>query len=337
MSQEDVPNVDLLTRAHEALLNDVHSHLDLDRGLADVLIHQRHRQAHEQIAQGLNLAGGLAAILGTHEYSMETEEAIQRPDLCGNEDLPTSTGSTSGPRADPKRIRPATAALELYVNTMNRDPRAACVMLIDVSGSMSQYQSRLEDGFRVFVKGINDDPVARKRAEVPVVTFGSNAQVHVPFREARDLTPTTFRVSGTTNMAAAFDLALEILEERKAQYRAEGIEYFRPWMFVLTDGAPDRDGFEAARQRLNQAERAKKVAVFGVGVGDAVDFQTLATISTERPPLALNQTKFREMFEWLSGSLSAVSESGSFGVDDTELSDTSEVIQLAPPGWGSVV
>jgi uncharacterized protein YegL len=229
-------------------------------------------------------------------------------------------------------------SLELHVNTKNRDPRAACVMLIDVSGSMSLYQSRLEDGFRAFVEDINEDPIARKRAEVAVVTFGTSAQVHVSFREARELTPTSFSMGGTTNMAAAFDLALDMVEERKSQYRAQGIEYFRPWLFVLTDGAPNRDSdFDAARERLNDAERSKKIAVFGVGVGDAVDFQTLAAISIERPPLALDQTKFSEMFEWLSSSLSAVSESGNYGANDTEVSDSFEAIQLAPPGWGSVV
>ena len=41
-------------------------------------------------------------------------------------------------------------------------------------------------------------------------------------------------------MGAAINLALDKLEERKQIYQQAGISYFRPWVFLITDGEPDR-------------------------------------------------------------------------------------------------
>jgi uncharacterized protein YegL len=144
---------------------------------------------------------------------------------------------------------------EIPVNTDNRDPRVACVVLVDVSGSMSGAPiEELSRGFQTFVEEVQSDPLARKRAEVAVITFGSQATLLVPFQEARDLGAVEFTINGSTNMGAGIQLALDEIESRKAQYKSEDLEYFRPWLFILTDGAPDQNGFQPALDRLHRAE-----------------------------------------------------------------------------------
>lgn len=228
--------------------------------------------------------------------------------------------------------------LILPVNPSNRDPRAACVLVVDVSGSMAgEPISALERGFAQFSDEIKEDPLARKRAEIAVVTFGSNAELLVPFQEGRYLEPARFQVNGSTNMGAGINLALDEVEARKQQYREADIEYFRPWIFLLTDGSPDRGSvFDSAVARLNEAERQRGVTVFAVGVGHAANFETLRTLSSDRDPLKLEGLKFAEMFSWLSNSMKAVSGSNNSGADESDLQAVTEQIQLAPPGWGAV-
>jgi uncharacterized protein YegL len=223
------------------------------------------------------------------------------------------------------------------LNDENPDPRVACVVLCDVSASMGgQPIGALEHGFAAFVHYLHNDALASKRVEVAVVTFGSAATVLVPVQEARLLQPVGFRASGTTNMAAGIHLALDILEDRKQAYKAAGLQYYRPWILLLTDGRPNSDGFDAAVARLNAAESARGVTVFAVGAGPHVDYQQLARLSVMRSPAPLDGLKYEELFQWLSASLSNVSNSTEFARSDQGLSTMGDRIHLpSVSGWTS--
>jgi uncharacterized protein YegL len=218
----------------------------------------------------------------------------------------------------------------------NRDPRVACALLLDTSWSMDGPKiDQLNEGFEAFCDSIQDDPLARKRTEVLVVTFGGTAQVAVHFQEGRDLTPITFVPQGGTPMGAAIDLALDELTARKQLYKDNGLEYYRPWLFVITDGAPtDGVTFEHALERLHSVEAKKGVTVFGVGV-DTADMAVLGRLSKVRQAVQLNGLAFVELFQWLSASMSVVSQSTP-GTTDAEIAENQAEDDLAlpaPAGW----
>jgi uncharacterized protein YegL len=227
-------------------------------------------------------------------------------------------------------------AVEL--NDENPDPRVACVVLADVSGSMQGAPiAALERGYAAFTHYLNNDPLASKRVEVAVVTFGSAATVLVPMQEARALYPTSFTASGLTNMAAGIHLALDIIDDRKAAYKAAGLQYYRPWILLLTDGQANSRGFDEAIARLNATEAARGVTVFAVGAGPNVDWQQLSRVSVQRSPAPLDGLKYEELFEWLSASLSNVSNSTVYGRSDEAFSGMGEQVSLPPlSGWTSM-
>ena len=100
--------------------------------------------------------------------------------------------------------------------------------------------------------------------------------------------------------------AVAEVERRKCFYKQQGLHYFRPWIFLITDGAPS-DDWSAARDRVSEGERTQSFAFFAVGVGDA-RFDILERLSI-RKPLRLQGLRFQEMFLWLSRSLQTVSQS----------------------------
>ncbi|OHV44262.1 hypothetical protein BCD48_26105 [Pseudofrankia sp. BMG5.36] len=211
-------------------------------------------------------------------------------------------------------------------------------MLLDTSWSMNGAPiAALNDGYKAFCEAIDADPLARKRTEVTVITFGGTADVAVPFMEGRDLAAMAFHPNGGTPLGGALDLALDEIAARKQQYKDLGLSYYRPWLFVITDGGPtDGATFERAVGRVRAAEDAKQVTVFGVGV-EGADMPTLGRIcSPQRPPLPLRGTAFRELFLWLSASMSVVSQSGGHGASDAKLATAEEGVQAplpAPSGW----
>lgn len=207
----------------------------------------------------------------------------------------------------------------------NPEPRCPCVLLLDISGSMTgEPINQLNAGLVTFKDELASDALAMKRVEVGIVTFGP-VNVHTPFSSASNFFPPQLQAQGDTPMGAAIVQAISMVEDRKKEYKANGIAYYRPWIFLITDGAPT-DPYEQAAAAVREGEASKKFAFFAVGVKGA-RMDILKQISSAREPLTLDGLKFRELFSWLSSSLRSISRS----------SPNAENIALEPPkGWTSV-
>lgn len=111
----------------------------------------------------------------------------------------------------------------------NPEPRVPCVLILDVSGSMAGEPIRqLNEGLGIYKDCLSADNLARKRVEVAVITFGGEVKAECDFATADNFFPPTLEVSGMTPMGQAVNMAMEMVEARKAQYKANGISYYRP-------------------------------------------------------------------------------------------------------------
>ena len=211
----------------------------------------------------------------------------------------------------------------------NPEPRCPCVLLVDVSSSMyGEKMDQLNNGIAIFAQALKADQLASLRTEVAIVTFGSGSEMPQDFVTADQFNPPTLVANGVTEMSAGINLALDKIEERKQMYRDNGIDYYRPWLFLITDGAPTeaQEVVNAASARLKQAESEKRVATFSVGV-EGADMGLLSEISPRRP-LMLKGLEFNGMFVWLSQSMSRVSASRTdeeIALDTDGLSDWAAV------------
>jgi uncharacterized protein YegL len=209
----------------------------------------------------------------------------------------------------------------------NPEPRCPCVLLLDTSGSMAGERiDALTAGLEAFKFDLTVDPIAARRVEVAVVTFNAAVNVVQEF-----VTPDLFEVpylvpQGSTCMAAAIHRGLELVEERKARYRANDVAYYRPWIFMITDGEPQGEAAEAvaaAARRIREAEEQKRVAFFAVGV-EGANIARLTQIAV-RAPLRLRGLDFRSMFVWLSRSMQTIAHSR-----------PEDRVALPPPGWAEL-
>lgn len=204
----------------------------------------------------------------------------------------------------------------------NPEPRCPVVLVLDTSGSMAGAPiNALNQALVAFRDELLSDPLATKRCEVAVLGFGP-IEVKHDFATVDRFVPPLLEARGDTPMGRAVEQALKMVEGRKQNYKDNGIAYYRPWVFLITDGAPT-DSIDAAAQAVHSAETAGKLAFFAVGVeGAAMD--ALSSLS-KRAALKLDGLKFRELFQWLSASMRAVSQSS-----------PGEKLPLPPPGWAEV-
>ena len=174
--------------------------------------------------------------------------------------------------------------------------------------------NNLNAGLAAFRQEVYKDEIASLRVEVSVVTFGP-VRLAQEFVTIDNFVPPHLEADGVTPMGQAIEYALDLLQDRKETYKNNGVQYYRPWVFLITDGAPTDSWYNAA-QRVRQAEAQRRMLFFAVGV-EGADMDTLRQIAPpERPPVLLNGFDFKSMFQWLSTSMKRVSTSQVGGNDD---------------------
>jgi len=211
----------------------------------------------------------------------------------------------------------------------NPSERCASLLILDISASMSKEPiNQLRLGLTLYRDELAADPQARKRVEVAIVTFGGSVDVVQNFATAESFTPPALDAKGDTPMGEALVTSLKLLEDRKTEYRQNGIRYYRPWVFLFTDGGPtdaNSQFWTDAKEKIREGEEQKKFSFYAVGV-EGADMDRLKELQPNRTPLKLKELRFRDFFKWLSDSQGAVSKS--------KIGDTVALTNpAAPEGW----
>ena len=169
----------------------------------------------------------------------------------------------------------------------------------------------LNTGLQRFISDILSDPMAKLAADVEVMTFArtvATVKEFGPIRESDTVLKISTSQENETLLGEAVELALAELDSRKRTYRKHGVEYYQPWLVVMTDGVPTSARHRELEGRLKERTAARKLRVVVFGIGRA-DLSELSCISPGRPPMQVNEQKFPELFAWLSRSVRTVSMS----------------------------
>lgn len=181
-----------------------------------------------------------------------------------------------------------------------------CVVLVDTSSSMSGVKDQIERGLDTLVNSLDDQ--AKGCVEFCIIGFDDNAKIIAPFAPVYQFYRPIIDCDGMTAMHAAVDLGMSEIEARKAQYKQEHVPYYRPWIFLLTDGGandPDNGAFE----KLLDFQKDKHATFFPVAIGEDADIGLLKTLREDGLVLKASKENFVNAFVWFSNSMSRVSNS----------------------------
>ena len=196
---------------------------------------------------------------------------------------------------------------------INPNPRVPIVIALDTSGSMIGNKiDELNKGVNLFIDTILEDEITRFSADIAILTFGQNVNKVLDFGDAENIKLHQLTAGGGTPMGGAVLEALSMLEDRKKQYKKNGVTYWQPWLIVMTDGAATDgsmqlvDKVKEAAVKTNKLVQDKKLSLFSIIIEPGTS-QELETFGGKLAPL--DGVKFEEFFQWLSQSVSVVSES----------------------------
>lgn len=189
------------------------------------------------------------------------------------------------------------------------EPHMACVLLVDTSGSMAgEPIASLNASINRFKEQTSMDELAKKRVDVAIIEFNSEARLVQDFMPISWMKPISLTASGLTSMGAGIHLAIDKVKERSHFYATMGTPCFKPWIFMITDGGPT-DEIETAIRRIEEEEGKGthgKLKFFALGV-PGYDKNTLFRIT--KRVMELKDTDFSQIFNWISESMVAISVS----------------------------
>jgi uncharacterized protein YegL len=212
--------------------------------------------------------------------------------------------------------------LRLDELTDNPTARVPVCLALDTSGSMMGGEiDELNAAVSTFFRVIREDEMASIAAEIAVVTFGEKATKVLDFAGVERQRVPIFSADGYTPMGQAVNMCLDMLEQAKRVYSEMGVDYFQPWLVLMTDGEPT-DDITVAVQRCQKMVTSRKLTVFPIAIGKDANLSKLGQFSPRLKPIRIEATELKRFFSWLSKSVNAVSLSNPGDTQSAGLGET---------------
>jgi|GEM_PF-4993183 len=214
------------------------------------------------------------------------------------------------------------------VDIMEQNKRLQSVILVDTSGSMTEYQSLLKECVIRLYDEILSDTMAAHSVELGVITFNEKTDVIQDivevYRQKDKGRNLSFKCDGATLTGHAVNVALQKLDERRNKVKMRGIQQYPPILFILSDGdpaCPDDDKkeektLELLKSNINRIRKRvanQQLTVFCLQIGSAFNtnvMQQLTGLDTMEHVCKIdnNTTEIENFFKWASDYLKSKSK-----------------------------
>lgn len=240
----------------------------------------------------------------------------------------------------------------LMYNTSSRVPVCICIdssATVAETPIMENILAQVEKGIKSFYAKVMADDMVCNCVEVAVVSYGDTVTTVQDYTCTSKYSnevkiPVNSTVTGAGDIGTGITKALDLLELRKSAYNAHGVDYYRPWLIVITDGKEVRKEFKKsvalAKKKTLGLEKEKKLTLVTVYLNgnegtDAAD-RTLAEITKKSKdkkvlfskniePQILGISKISRLFDWLTDNVSKLAFENEIKLDFSSLTDWEDI------------
>lgn len=190
------------------------------------------------------------------------------------------------------------------------DRRLPVYLVLDCSESMlGEGIEALNTGLTTLMMDLYGDPEALLKAWVSIITFSDRAEQTVPLSPLLGLHLPELRVRPGTALGDALRLLSKAIDTEVHTTTPTRKGDWKPLVFLLTDGMPtdewEQDAVDFARK--------KSANVIAIGCGEEADLHVLQQVADVVIQTSDSSESFRDLFLWISSSVSTVSQAVAVG------------------------
>jgi uncharacterized protein YegL len=191
----------------------------------------------------------------------------------------------------------------------------ALLFLVDTSGSMGAKIigkrvspiDELNTALNRFKAEVCMDEHTKDILDVAIVEFNTEYRVVQEFSPIEYMKPVELQASGVTYINEALGTAINMVTERSRFYRRTGAEPYKPWIVLISDGAPMDTSIDEMANRINELVEQERLAFWSLAV-EGANIDVLHKLSGRRV-LKLAGYDFSGFLDWANKSMRAVSQS----------------------------
>lgn len=115
---------------------------------------------------------------------------------------------------------------------------AAVLLLVDTSASMDGEKiCAVEHAINGFINELKGTYEA-ECTDICIVSFSDETKIVQPFTCASNLAEIALEASGSTSLWEALSISIDLLNNQRRLYQQLSITYYKPIIFLITDGTP---------------------------------------------------------------------------------------------------
>lgn len=146
------------------------------------------------------------------------------------------------------------------------EPHLLLVFLLDTSAKMcGEALYNINEALNAFIKSNTLDEETKRRVDISIIEFNSNARVVQDFVPFSQMSPITLSASCCVVVGDSINFAIDRVKQRTRFYAEIGTPYYKPWIFMITDSNPT-DDISVAKKRISQEEKKKRIRFLSVGL-----------------------------------------------------------------------